>query len=174
MHEGDEIIKEAKLQHYRAQFEGLKMSEDETVEHYMVRVNGIVNTIRGLREQVKDAVVVKKILRSLPREYNAKVSAIEEAKNLNKISLDELHGTLTAYEMRMVETKHTEKEAAFKSMKKLKIKQESSDEDSDDELLAYLARKFKKGRGKFKGKLLLKCFNCGRHRTLCIQVSIEE
>ncbi|XP_043699910.1 uncharacterized protein LOC122650573 [Telopea speciosissima] len=77
------------------------------------------------------------------------------------MSLDELHGTLTAYEMRMVKVKPTEKEAAFKAMKKIKIKQESKSDDSDDELIVYLARKLKKGRGKYKGKLPLKCFNCG-------------
>ncbi|XP_043721113.1 uncharacterized protein LOC122668640 [Telopea speciosissima] len=161
VHEGDDKIRETKLQHHRNLFEGLKMSEAKTVEQFMSRVNEIINSIRGLGEELKDAVVVKKILRSLPKLYNPKVSAIEESKNLNTLSIDELHGTLTAYEMRMVKSKPIEKEAAFKAMKKLKIKVDSEDEDSNDELIAYLARKLKRGRGKYKGKLPLKCFNCG-------------
>ncbi|XP_042483015.1 uncharacterized protein LOC122063362 [Macadamia integrifolia] len=164
VHEGVDKIKEAKLQHHRNLFESLKMSEGETIDQFMSKVNEITNSIRELGEEVNDAVVVKKILRSLPDLYNPKVSAIEESKDLNTMKLDELHGTLIAYEMRMVKPKPkpkpTEKEAAFKALKKLKINEDSEQKDSDDELIAYLARKLKKGRGKYKGKLPLKCFNC--------------
>ncbi|XP_043698531.1 uncharacterized protein LOC122649347 [Telopea speciosissima] len=146
VHEGDEKIKEAKLQYYRSLFDNLKMSNEDIVESFMSKVNEIINAIRSLGEKIKDAMVVKKILRSLPDLYNPKVSAIEESKNLNELSLDELHGILTTYEMRMVKPKSTEKEVAFKAMKKLKIKQENDNEDSDDELIAYLARKFKNGK----------------------------
>ncbi|XP_042487341.1 uncharacterized protein LOC122067578 [Macadamia integrifolia] len=160
VHEGDDKIKEAKLQHHRNLFESLKMSEGETINQFMSKVNKIINSIRGLGEEVKDAVVVKKKLGSLPDLYNPKVSAIEESKDLNTMKLDELHGTLIAYEMRMVKPKPIEKEAAFNALKKLKINEDSEQKDSDDELIAYLARKLKKGRGKYKGKLPLKCFNC--------------
>ncbi|XP_042518445.1 uncharacterized protein LOC122092169 [Macadamia integrifolia] len=125
VHEGDDKIKEAKLQHHRNLFESLKMSEGETIDQFM-----------------------------------SKVSAIEESKDLNTMKLDELHGTLIAYEMRMVKSKPIEKEVAFKALKKLKINEDSEQKDSDDELIAYLARKLKKDRGKYKGKLPLKCFNC--------------
>ncbi|XP_042488084.1 uncharacterized protein LOC122068275 [Macadamia integrifolia] len=158
VHKGDDKIKEAKLQHHRNLFENLKMSEGETIDQFMSRVNKIINSIRGLGEELKDAVVVKKILRSLSDSYNPKVSAIEESKDLNTMKLDDLHGTLIAYEIRMVKPKSIEKEATFKALKKLKINEDSEQKDSDDELIAYLARKLKKGRG--KGKLPLKCFNC--------------
>ncbi|XP_043705482.1 uncharacterized protein LOC122655345 [Telopea speciosissima] len=138
VHEGDAKIKEAKLQHYRAQFEGLKMSEKEIVEAYLLRVNETVNSIRAHGEKLKETVVVKRVLRSLPAKYNPKVSAIEEAKDLDTLSLDEVHGSLTAYGMRIGKEKSTKKEAAFKALKNLKIKQESDDEDSEDELIANL------------------------------------
>ncbi|XP_043694135.1 intracellular protein transport protein USO1-like [Telopea speciosissima] len=135
IHEGDAKIKEAKLQVYRAQFEGLKMLNEENVEDYMLRVNGVVNSIRGLRESLTDSVVVKKILRSLPDRLDSKVSAVEEAKDLEVLSLDELHGIFTAYEMRKGKGKSVDKEAAFKAMNKLKITEqpESEEEDSDDD-----------------------------------------
>ncbi|XP_043696877.1 uncharacterized protein LOC122647574 [Telopea speciosissima] len=41
------------------------MAEDETIEPYMLRVNEAVNAIRGLGEEIKDPVIVKKVLRSL-------------------------------------------------------------------------------------------------------------
>ncbi|XP_042488897.1 WD repeat-containing protein 87-like [Macadamia integrifolia] len=172
VHEGDDKIKEAKLQHHRNLFESLKMSEGETIDKFISKVNEIINSIRGLGAEVKDVVVVKKILRSLLNLYNPKVSAIEESKDMNKMKLDELHGTLIAYEMRIVKPKPTEKEATFKALKKLKINEDSEQKDSDDELIAYLARKLKKGRGKYKGKLPLKCFNCdgiGHFTSKCLK-----
>ena len=48
--------------------------------------------------------------------------------------------------------------------KKKKIKYASSDNNTDEEdveqLEALLARRFHKGKGKFKGKLPIICFNC--------------
>ncbi|XP_043717542.1 uncharacterized protein LOC122665458 [Telopea speciosissima] len=161
VHEGDEKIKEAKLQHHKNMFEGLRLIEDEVIEHYLNRVNEIVNSIRGLGEQLTNSVMVKKVLRTLPNFYNPKVSIIEKSKNLNSLNLDEVHRILTGYEMRIIKPKPIDKEAAFQTLKKLKIKEEKESEDSDDELIAYLARKFKKGTSKHKGKSPFKCFNYG-------------
>ena len=48
--------------------------------------------------------------------------------------------------------------------KKKKVKYGSSDNDIDEEdveqLEALLARRFHRGKGKFKGKLPIMCFNC--------------
>ena len=75
VYEGDKKIKEAKLQTYRTQFENIKMTENENVGAYLQRVNEVVTSIRGLGETLKDQVVVKKVLRSLPSRFNSKVSA---------------------------------------------------------------------------------------------------
>ncbi|XP_043710218.1 uncharacterized protein LOC122659136 [Telopea speciosissima] len=56
IHEGDEKIKEDKLLHFRAQFESLKMSDGDSIDHYMSKVNEVINAIRGLGETLKDAV----------------------------------------------------------------------------------------------------------------------
>jgi len=98
-------IKEAKLQTHRPKFEGLKMNGDESIEEYMHRVNEIINSIRGLGEKIEYFVIVKKVLHSLPDKYNSKVSSIEQAKDMNTFSMDELHGSLMAYEMRIAKEK---------------------------------------------------------------------
>ncbi|XP_043692777.1 uncharacterized protein LOC122643194 [Telopea speciosissima] len=59
VHEGDEKIKEATL------YDNLKMSNEDTVESFMSKVNEIINAIRSLGEEIKDAVVVKKIFSGL-------------------------------------------------------------------------------------------------------------
>jgi len=124
IHEGDVKIKEVKLQTHKAKFEGLKMNGDESIEEYMHRVSEIVNAIWGLGEKIEDSIIVKKVLHSLPNKYNSKVFAIEEAKDMNTFSMDELHRSLIAYEMRIAKEKPSDKEVAFKAKKKAKEKLE--------------------------------------------------
>ena len=168
IYERDEKIRKAKLQTFRGQFESLLMQEGENIDTYMTRVNEVVNSIRGLGANLEDSVVCQKILRSLLPKYDSKVSAIEEAKDLDTITLDQVHGTFTALEMRWKKGKSTDKQAAFKAMKNLKInekKKKQSVEDTDeseDEVTAHFTRKLKRGTGKYKDKLPFKCFNCGR------------
>ena len=55
-YEGGSKIKEAKLQMYRGQFEQLTMNEEEDIATYILRVDQLVNTIRGLGEEVEEAI----------------------------------------------------------------------------------------------------------------------
>ena len=100
--------------------------------------------------------------------FDSKIFAIEERSNLNTMTMDELHGTLTAYEMRIEQEDLAGKEATFKvTNKRRTIKQKpkieyNSDDDSDNEEEANFVRKSKRGTCRYKGKLPLKCFECGR------------
>jgi hypothetical protein len=153
-YEGNEKVKDAKLQTYRIQFEQLKMKEDETIGKYFLRIEEMVNAMKALGETIGEPSLVQKILRSLPDRFNLKVSAIEELNDLKTLQFDQLLGTLTAYEMRIVKDKPTSREASFKADK---------NEDSEpDEIEAKFVKRLKKGSGKYKGKLPFKCFNCGR------------
>jgi hypothetical protein len=82
------------------EFENMKMDEKEDIATYLLRVDEVVNAIRGLGEELDESLVVQKVLRSLPLRYDAKVSSIEENRDLTKMTMDELHGSLTTYEMR--------------------------------------------------------------------------
>ncbi|GJW59189.1 hypothetical protein Tco_0105920 [Tanacetum coccineum] len=97
--------------------------------------------------------------RALPsREWRPKVTAIEESKDLSKLSLDELVGNLKVYEVVLekdLEIAKNKKEK-YKSLA-LKARQVLSDDDasssdSNDEEYAMAVRDFKKffrRRGKF-------------------------
>jgi hypothetical protein len=63
-------------------------------------VDEIFNTIRGLVENVEEPMIVQNVLRLLPFKFDAKVFTIEEMKDLDSLTTDELHGILTEYEMR--------------------------------------------------------------------------
>jgi hypothetical protein len=151
IYEGNEKVKDAKLQTYRLQFEQLKMKEDETIGKYFLRVEELVNVMIGLGEKIEDISLAHKILRSLPDRFNPKVSAIEELSDLKAMPIDQLLGTLNSYEMRIGEDKPTSREASFKVDK---------NEDSEpDEIEEKIVRILKKGSGKYQGKFPFKCFN---------------
>jgi hypothetical protein len=80
--------------------------------------------------------------------------------------MDELHGILITYEMRTSGENSSRKEATFKAAKKDKKKVEAETnnyEDSKEDMEeANFVKNMKKGTGKYKGKLPLKYFGCGR------------
>ncbi|XP_059067942.1 uncharacterized protein LOC131858669 [Cryptomeria japonica] len=156
IYKGDDKVKEAKLQTFRARFESLKMTKDEKIADFFLRISEIVNSIRGLGETLEEKVVVKKVLRSLTPKYDSKVSALEE-RDLNKLTIDEMHGVLTAYEMRISEDIQPSKETAFKTHKK----DNDSELDKPDDETVFISR-LKRGSSRYRGKLPFKCFNCGK------------
>jgi hypothetical protein len=89
-YEGSEKVNDAKLQTYRLQFEQLNMNEDGTINKFFLRVEELVNVMKGLGEKIEDVFLVQKILISLPNRFNPKVSAIEELNDLKTLSIDQL------------------------------------------------------------------------------------
>jgi hypothetical protein len=97
------------------------MKDEKNVTTYLLCVDEIVNTIRGIGEKVEEPMIVKNVLRSLPLMFDAKFYAIEEMKDLDSLTMDELHEILTTYEMIRTEKENpTPKEATFKSSNKRK------------------------------------------------------
>jgi hypothetical protein len=152
-YEGNEKVKDAKLQTYRVQFEQLQIKEYETIGNYFLRVEELVNEMKDLGEKIEEASSVQKILRYLPDRFNPKVSAIEELNDKKDLSFVQLLGMLSAYEMRIGKDKSNTREASFK---------EKNEEYEPDEIKEKIVRRLKKGSGKYQGKLPFKCFNCGK------------
>ena len=97
--------------------------------------------------------------------FDAKVSTLEERKELDRLTMHELHGILIAYEMRTDKEKPSTKEADFKASKGTKNRKHKSNESSIDELdeeEANFVIKLNTGSGKYKGKLHFRCSKCGR------------
>jgi hypothetical protein len=125
VYEGDTKVKNAKLQSYRIQFESLKMEESEDIATYFLRIDEVVNTMRGLGEIVGNGIIVQKVLRSLPARFDPKISSLEERTDIATLLMDELQGILTTYEMRTSNENPSNKEATFKETKKEKKKVET-------------------------------------------------
>jgi hypothetical protein len=82
---------------------------------------------------------------------------------LNRLTMDRLHGILTAYEMRIRKEQPYLKDAVFKASIKLSTFQDhDSFEHLSDEEEANFVRKLKRGSENYKGMLPFKFFHCGK------------
>ena len=102
-----------RLQALRGEFDLLKMKESETVEELYNRTISIVNQLRVNGEDITDKRDLEKILRSMTRKYEHVLVAIEESKDLNTFSLEELLGSLQSRELRIKQFDSSPSEQAF-------------------------------------------------------------
>ncbi|WJZ96987.1 hypothetical protein VitviT2T_015624 [Vitis vinifera] len=97
----------------------------------------IVNELEALGKTYTEVEKVMKILRSLPKKWETKVTAIQEAKDLTKLSLEELIGSLMTYEIELYNhqrVEENEKSIAFMAITN-DDEEEESESESDEPLL---------------------------------------
>ena len=78
------------------------MKENETIVELITRFTDIVNGLEALGKTYKESEKVMKILMSLPSKWHTKVITIQEAKDLTKLPMEELIGSLMTYEINLV------------------------------------------------------------------------
>ena len=61
---------------------------------FYAKIKNIVNSTFNLEETIPKPKIVRKVLRSLPKRFHAKIFSIEESKDIDKIPLTELVGNL--------------------------------------------------------------------------------
>ncbi|GJZ94052.1 zf-CCHC domain-containing protein [Tanacetum coccineum] len=159
---------------------------DESIDSAFARFNTIITSLKALDEVYSRKNYVRKFLRALHPKWRAKVTAIEESKDLTSLSLDELIGNLKVHEMIIKKDSKIVKDKLERRSLALKAKKESNDEEcstseSEDEEYAMAVRDFKKffkrrstfvrqprndkktfqrSRDDKNGKSDMKCFRC--------------
>ena len=78
------------------------MNDDELFDEFYDKLKDIVNSTFNLGEKILEPKIVRKILKSLPERFHAKIIAIEESKDLDSIPLTQLIGNLRTYELGLV------------------------------------------------------------------------
>ncbi|GKB95453.1 zf-CCHC domain-containing protein [Tanacetum coccineum] len=159
-HQGNSQVKDNKIDLLVQQYEQFTILEEESIDSGFARFNTIITSLKDLDEGFSSKNYVRKFLRALHPKWRAKVTAIEESKDLGK--------------------KERVKSIALKA-KKESSDDESSTSGSDNEEYVMAVRNFKKffrRKGKFvsqprvekksfrqrdekKVKSDWKCFRCG-------------
>ena len=119
------------------------MEEDESFDEFYAKLKNIMDSAFNPGETIPESKIVRNVLRSLPERFHAKITTIEESKDIDKIPLTELVGNLQTYELGLT---RIGKSSKGKSMA-LKAKSSDTDESLDDEdskMKSYITRKFKK------------------------------
>nr|GFA54259.1 zf-CCHC domain-containing protein/UBN2 domain-containing protein [Tanacetum cinerariifolium] len=184
---GNSQVKDNKIDLLVQQYEKFVISEDESIYNAFARFNTIITSLKALDEGYSSKNYVRKFLRALHPKWRAKVTEIEESKDLTSLSLDELIGNLKVHEMIIKKDSKIVKAKVERKSLALKAKKESSNEecltsDSEDEEYAMSVidfKKFFKRRGRFirqplndkktfqrsrddkNNKSDRKCFRCG-------------
>nr|GEV16481.1 zf-CCHC domain-containing protein/UBN2 domain-containing protein [Tanacetum cinerariifolium] len=148
-HQGNSQVKDNKIDLLVQQYKQFVISEDESIDSAFARFNTIITSLKALDEGYSSKNHVRKFLRALHPKWRAKVTAIEESKDLTSLSLDELIGNLKVHEMIITKDSEIVKEKVKRKSLALKAKKESSDEEcltsgSEDEEYVMAVRDFKK------------------------------
>ena len=98
-HERTIKIRSSKIQLLTTKFESLNMKEDETIRDYYMNVLDIANSFDSLSEKLSNEKLIRKILKSLPKRFDIKVTAIEEAQDTASMKVEELIESLQNIEI---------------------------------------------------------------------------
>ncbi|GJT42657.1 hypothetical protein Tco_0951372 [Tanacetum coccineum] len=119
-HQDNNQVKDNKINLLVQQYEQFVISEDESINSSFARFNTIITSLKALNEGYSSKNYVRKFLRALHPKWRAKVTAIEESKDLTSLYLDELIGKLKVH--KMIIKKDSEKVKAKVERKSLALK----------------------------------------------------
>jgi len=142
LYEGNKKVGEAKAIMLVHQYELFGMKEDENIETMYSRFQTLVSGLQILKKSYVASDHVNKILRSFPAKWRPKVTAIEEAKVLNTLSVEDLISSLKFHEIGLNEHEPVKKPKSIalksrgkstKALKALESEEKSTSEDSDED-----------------------------------------
>lgn len=119
----------------------------------------VANNMRNQGEDMPDVKVVEKILRSLTNQFNYIVCSIEESKDIDLLSVDELQSSLLVHEQKFRK----------KDMEEQVLKVVSEDKSSSRGRGRNGARGHGRGRGR-QNKETIECYKCHKLGTFNLNV----
>lgn len=84
------------------------MSDSETIAKYLNRLQLLVNSMKACEKIVTNQNMVEKILRTMSPRFDYIVVAIKESKDVEKMIVEGLQGSLEAHELKLL-TQNAEK-----------------------------------------------------------------
>lgn len=144
------------------------MLPKENIRAYNQRINEAVSGIRNNGGEILEEDIMDKLLTTLTSNYENKISILEETMQFSQdFKRETLISKIYAFEISRLKTE-PKGETTFKALghgKKSHISSNNEKEEFDEELgkiIAMIAKREKKGKGKYEGKLPFKCFSCNK------------
>ena len=173
----DRVI-QSRIQGLRRDLEMLTMGKSDSVMDFAMKFTHIISDLRNLGEVMEEKEVVRRFLRATPAKFDALTLSLEQYGELDKVSLDEVIGSLTIHELRLKERETREEEQILlaKAMSKTKISNEEESSSRGKGRHRGRARGRGKGRGRGRNqreeeekdkktfdKSIIQCYNCQRY-----------
>ena len=99
--EGTNQVKESNISMLTLDYELFKMKTNKTIKKMSDRFMNVITKLKALVKTYPNKEMVEKLLNSLSKSWEAKVTVIEESNDPNTFSLDKLIGFLLTYEIRI-------------------------------------------------------------------------
>ena len=114
---GAERVREERLQTLMADFDKLKMKEEDSIDTFIDKLTEISSKSASLGTTIEEPKLVKKFLKTLPRnKYIHMFASLEQVLDLNTTSFEDIVGRLKAYEERISEEEEEETDDRGKLM----------------------------------------------------------
>ncbi|GJZ78835.1 hypothetical protein Tco_0643672, partial [Tanacetum coccineum] len=97
--QGNSQVKNCNIDLLTEEYEKFSISHEETIDSSFTRFNTIVTSLKSLDPDYSSKNHVRKFLHALPLKWRAKVTAIEEAKDLATLPLDKVIKNLKVHKM---------------------------------------------------------------------------
>ncbi|XP_063945972.1 uncharacterized protein LOC135151451 [Daucus carota subsp. sativus] len=143
-HEGSKGLRKVKLGQLMKELGAFGLQKGETIKEAQARFQLIVNNLGRLGKIIPQSELNMNILASVPFDFQAKVTALEAAHNIDTMDHLALFAELEQFEKKMHAKKH---DAPVEKMKNLALTAEKSKPESDgesDEDLALLSKKIQR------------------------------
>lgn len=168
-YQGSARAKRQLLQTLRSEFEILRMKQGESVSDYFSRAMAIVNKMRTYGDKVDDVMLIEKILRSMTSKFNFVVCSIEEANDIDELSIDELQSSLLVHEQKLNQSEHVEQALKASMENQLSLGGRGRGRSRGRGMRHGESRGMGRG-GRYTDKSHIECYRChkfGYYRSEC-------
>ncbi|XP_057950977.1 uncharacterized protein LOC131145810 [Malania oleifera] len=100
-YQGTSRVKRGYLKALQKELKVLHMKAGESMDEYFSRTLTIANRMKANGEDKGNTAIVKKILRSMTPKFDYVVCSIEESKDIDTLTIDELQSSLIVHEQCM-------------------------------------------------------------------------
>ncbi|XP_057719865.1 uncharacterized protein LOC130934295 [Arachis stenosperma] len=141
-HEGTTLVKKTRIGMLNREYEMFLMKKGESIDELFERFNIIINGLDAIGITYPESVLVRRILRSLTKEWETKAIVISKSSGLDSMTYDDLRGNLLPFENTYLKKDTKKKGITLKSVTN-SLDDESSDNSFETDFVLF-AKKFKK------------------------------